>query len=238
MEVLKINTPYVFKKCTKCDKWLVAYSGNFCKKNKNGNKYGLNSICKKCANLIKKKYRQDNKGKVSCDNKKFRENNKDYFKSYYLENKDCIDAQHKEYRENNKDNEKLRQQEYKRSSAGIVSRINSFHKHRANKKYNKDDNFGQITETQYLEMMEFFKGKCAYSGTLLHHDNATIDHIMPVSKYGENVIWNIVPCRRDINEIKSNKDFEKWFIGEKIYSKWRLKKIRKWQQYAENKWGK
>lgn len=232
-----MNTPYVFKKCTKCGEWLVAYSGNFCKKNKNGNKYGLNSICKKCANSIKAKYRQDNKEKVSYNNKKFRENNKDYFKQYYINNKDHIDSQHKEYRENNLEKEKAREKRYKQSPHGIVSKINSFYRYRTDTKYNGENRDDRITVEQYIEMMNFFKGKCAYSGECLDNNNFTIDHIVPVSNHGRNLIWNMVPAKRNFNESKFNKDFEKWFLGQRIYSKWRLKKIHAWQKYAKEKWG-
>lgn len=41
-----MNIPYVFKRCSKCEEWLVANSINFNKVKKG--KWGLNSQCKKC----------------------------------------------------------------------------------------------------------------------------------------------------------------------------------------------
>ena len=41
-----MNIPYVFKKCNKCGRWLVANTVNFYK-NKNL-KYGIDNKCKKC----------------------------------------------------------------------------------------------------------------------------------------------------------------------------------------------
>ena len=54
-----MNIPYVFKKCTKCGRWLVVSTVNF-NKNKTG-KYGLRGRCKECD----KQYRQDNKEKIT-----------------------------------------------------------------------------------------------------------------------------------------------------------------------------
>lgn len=41
-----MNTPYVFKRCTKCKRWLIASSNNF--SNNKKAKWGLNYKCKKC----------------------------------------------------------------------------------------------------------------------------------------------------------------------------------------------
>ena len=69
-----MNTPYVFKRCTKCGEWLVASTYNF-NKMKNG-KYGLQPKCNKC----RKEYRNANKEKISLQNKAYRENNKEHLK--------------------------------------------------------------------------------------------------------------------------------------------------------------
>ena len=81
-----MNTPYVFKKCTKCGEWLVACKGNF-SKGKNY-KFGLSSRCKICD----KKYREKNK-----------EHYKKYNEKYYQANKENIKCNVKKYREENKD---------------------------------------------------------------------------------------------------------------------------------------
>ena len=66
-----MNTPYVFKRCTKCGEWLVANNINF-HKNKDC-KYGLHSKCKQCRNKYHKKWYELNKDKV----KEYNEINKD-----------------------------------------------------------------------------------------------------------------------------------------------------------------
>lgn len=52
-----MNIPYVFKKCSKCGRWLVASKVNFYK-NKNG-KYGLSSWCKDCMKDYNKNYYEE-----------------------------------------------------------------------------------------------------------------------------------------------------------------------------------
>ena len=70
-----MNTPYVFKRCTKCGKTLPATTEYF-HKHKNG-KYGLKSICKKCkAEYHKqhhKQYYEDNKDKIAERKKQYRQ---------------------------------------------------------------------------------------------------------------------------------------------------------------------
>ncbi len=85
-----MKIPYVFKKCSKCGRWLVASTFNFHKKK--GGKYGLRTVCKECANVDNKKWRQENKEKIA-----------EYQKNYYQENKEKVIERDKKYREENKE---------------------------------------------------------------------------------------------------------------------------------------
>lgn len=50
-----MKIPFVFKKCSKCGRWLVANTFNFYK---DGHcKYGLRAVCKECKKAYGKKYR-------------------------------------------------------------------------------------------------------------------------------------------------------------------------------------
>ena len=94
-----MNIPYVFKTCTKCGETLPATTEYFHKK-KTG-KYGLSSICKKCALERVKQYNKDNKDKIAKYKKQWYEDNKDKLaeqhKQYYEDNKDKIAEYHKQY---------------------------------------------------------------------------------------------------------------------------------------------
>lgn len=46
---------------------------------------------------------------------------------------------------------------------------------------------------------------CQYSGKKLSKDQLSIDHVLPVSRGGEDVWSNMVCCDRNINSVKGNK---------------------------------
>ncbi len=50
--------------------------------------------------------------------------------------------------------------------------------------------------------------ECIYCGIKLSDDNATSDHIIPISKKGNNCQVNIVICCNDCNNERGNNDFE------------------------------
>ena len=89
-------------------------------------------------------------------------------------------------------------------------------------------------------MMDFFEWTCAYSGEYIggNSEERSIDHIIPLSKCGENEVWNCVPMLRSLNSSKRDKDMLSWYKEQSFYNKWRLNKIQKWQEYAYDKWGK
>ena len=109
-----MKIPYVFKKCTKCGRWLVASTVNFSKGK--GCKYGLRSDCKTCQKAYQKEYREQNKGKIAVQKKERYEQNKDKIlakqKECYEQNKEKILARNKKWREQNKDKVKEYRKEY------------------------------------------------------------------------------------------------------------------------------
>ena len=64
-----MKIPYVFKKCTKCGRWLVANKVNF-HKYKTG-KYGLTARCKECRNKYHKQWYEANKEELAKYYKQF-----------------------------------------------------------------------------------------------------------------------------------------------------------------------
>lgn len=58
---------------------------------------------------------------------------------------------------------------------------------------------------------------CCYSGRRLSREEVTVDHIIPVSKGGENTWLNLVTCAADINRKKGDKSLED--CGFKLISK-------------------
>ncbi len=117
-----MDTPYVFKRCTKCGRWLVASSVNF-NKGKTG-KYGLRAYCKEC----RKKYREANKEAKAEYDKKYREQNKeaiaDKKKKYREQNKESIAKHSKEYREQNKEALAERKKKYREENKEAIAEHN------------------------------------------------------------------------------------------------------------------
>ena len=227
-----MDTPYVFKRCTKCGRWLVASSLNFNKAKKG--KFGLRAQCKECEKKYKKEYDETNKYAKAEYNKKYYEQNKEaiakYKKRWDEENKEAVAEYCKKRYEENKEAIVERQKKYRNTPQGQVVLFNGRNKRRA-----KEQNQGSgIAEEQWLEMMNFFNWKCAYSGKKLTKKTRSIDHIEPLNKGGENEIWNCIPMNRSLNSSKQDKDMLEWYTKQPFYSYERLLKISEWQEYAKN----
>jgi 5-methylcytosine-specific restriction endonuclease McrA len=52
--------------------------------------------------------------------------------------------------------------------------------------------------------------KCIYCGDELNDENATADHIVPISKGGNNAQVNLVTCCKDCNLERGNLEFSKY----------------------------
>lgn len=229
-----MNTPYVFKKCTKCGKWLVASTVNFYK-NKDG-KYGLKSVCKECDKVRSKKYYEQNKEEKGEYDKKYREGHKEEIakrnKKYYQANKEYILKRCRKYREENKEEVLKRQRKYSETPQGQVVTFNG-----NNKRRQRTEQQGNgITKEQWLEMMKYFDFKCAYSGKSISiKENRSIDHIFPLAKGGAHEIWNCVPMDRSLNSSKCDSNIEQWYPQQDFYNENNLNKIKEWCKYSYNK---
>lgn len=240
--VINMRCPFVIKKCTKCGRLLIANEINF-SKNKN-EKWGLSARCKKCD----KKY-----------NKQWRKNNPEYQKQWHKEHKEKVNERHRQHYQDNKEEINERHKQYNKEHKEEISEYNKQYReeHKEEKKeyykqwaknnpdkvFNKcqkrrlRENQGNgVTKEQWIEMMEFFDWRCAYSGIVLG-DNRTVDHIFPISNGGLNEIWNCVPMLKSYNCSKKTSDMLDWYRQQDFYSEERLNKIYDWIEYAYNKWG-
>ena len=229
-----MKSPYCIKVCSKCGKILVANTTNFHKK-KEG-KYGLRAECKICKKQLDKQYRENNIDAIKEYDKMRYQRDKDkrleYCREYHKENKEHIKKQRHQYYEENKDIIKERNKRYWVENPHV--RFNSTSKRRQ-----LEESQGEgVTKEQWLEMMDFFEWKCAYSGKYIggNSDSRTIDHIIPLDNEGEHAIWNCVPCYGNYNFSKRNKDMLSWYLQQEFYSEERLNKIYEWIEYAKSKY--
>lgn len=210
-----MKCPFCIKVCSKCKRILVAYEGNFTKHKTC--KYGFESRCKEC----RKEYNKSDKGKEVNAKAQAK-----YQKS---------------------DKGKQAQAKYWKSDKGKQTNAKGQAKHyennpelyfnRRNKRRQLEENQGRgITNEQWLDMMDFFEWKCAYSGEILSKETRSIDHIIALTKGGLNEPWNCVPMLKSYNKRKQAKDINEWYITQHFYSEERLNKIYEWQEYAYNKY--
>ena len=213
-----MKTPYVIKKCKNCGKLLVACEFNFRKTN---GKYGVHSLCRRCEKEYNIKYRKDNKEKIRVKKAE-----------YYINNKDNISEQHKDYYRKNKERLLIHNKEYRNTIQGQLAIFNSNCKHRQL----KDEQGRGITVEQYEEMMNFFDGKCAYSGLILKQETKSLDHIIALSEGGLNEPWNLLPTFFSLNQSKWKTEMEEWYRQQPFFSQERLDRIYEWKKYAYEKW--
>ena len=217
------------KICSKCGRELSL--DNFYKK-KDG-KYGVSSICKDCSNAISKEYYENNREKINLRCKEYRETNKEKIslcnKEYHEKNKEKIKLQMKEYRENNKEHYKDLFKKYYENNKDKYKEYN--HKRRAL----KVGNGGSYTKAQWLDTLEYFDYKCAYTGECIKH-SCHVEHIVPISKGGTSYIWNLVPSTASANLSKNNRDMEEWYREQEYFCEERLNKISEYQRYMAAKY--
>ena len=203
-------------------------------------------VCFKCGRELP--VEQFSKDKTTKDglNRKCKECRKQYNQQHYQEHKEEIlqyvkqyDEEHKEerqqYYEEHKQERQQYQQQYNQTPEGQVIKFNS----NAKRRKREELQGAGINKEQWLEMMQFFDWKCAYSGVLVNtKNNRSIDHIIPIVKGGEHEVWNCVPMYANYNFSKKEKDIMEWYTAQDFYNEEKLDKIYEWQQYAYNKYGK
>lgn len=231
-----MKCPFCIKVCSKCKRILVANNSNFHRIK--GGKYGLNSVCKAC----KKKYVESNESYKEYQKQWHKENvsrYKEYRNNWRKENEPHLKEHQKKYQKEyqkewykkNKEEKKKYVKQWREENSEKVFNYN-------NKRRQREENQGNgITKEQWLEMMEFFDWKCAYSGEYIGNNSElrTIDHIIPLSKGGLNEPWNCVPMCRSYNISKHVENMEDWYVEQNFFDIDRLLKIYEWIEYAYNK---
>lgn len=84
---------------------------------------------------------------------------------------------------------------------------------------------GSFTAEQWQKCCNYFNQECAYCGSF---EKLTVEHIIPVSKFGANKIYNIIPACPSCNYSKNDKDILDWYPKQPFYTEARLLKIHSW----------
>ena len=106
----------ISKECTCCREIKPVSEFHKCEKSKDG----LFAQCKKCRNKNNKKYRQENPDYF----KKYKQENPNYFKKYYQENPDYFKKHNKKYRQENPDKIKGYNKKYRQENPNYFNEYN------------------------------------------------------------------------------------------------------------------
>ena len=140
---------------------------------------------------------------------KNKEKIKEHQRDYYNKNKEKVLNSNKEWAKNNKEEKYLIQKKYDQTENGRLSRQRVKFKRRTKER----EYINTLTSQEWLDILEEHNYVCAYCGEEFTCENLPEkDHIIPVSKGGNNVKENILPACRSCNAKKHNKILNKEVI--------------------------
>lgn len=179
------------KTCTKCKKPKpLSEFGN------RGGKQShlLNSWCKPC------------KSGQNSSRLRDRYHNEEGFKErltdYRKENPDIIKAVKQREYQKNKDRYIKAAKEYAKNNPALISQI----KRRYKAKRKLWELNGSFTQDEWEVLCEFYENKCLSCGRA--DVKLTVDHVVPLSKGGSNMIDNIQPLCGSCNSSKNTKTID------------------------------
>ena len=154
-----------------------------------------------------KKWREENKEHCREYDKKWREEHKEhhneYCKRYHKENKEYSNKYSKQHYQDNREKNLEYGKKYLRTEEG---KANTQRRHsRIRAKGRKIIN--TLTAGEWLDILEKHNFKCAYCGKDLFNLFARPerDHVIPISRGGDNIKENIIPACHSCNVKKHNK---------------------------------
>ena len=161
-----------------------------------------------------KKDRQDRQKKWRQARAQFKENNPDWDRNNYENHKVLFLDYAEKYRDEHRESINEYVREYKKTEKGKATtrKYVESEKGRANnqrghfkRRANEKNTVNTLTAQEWLDILEEYNYRCAYCG--IEFDCETLptkDHIIPVSKGGDNVKENIVPACRSCNSRKNS----------------------------------
>ena len=165
---------------------------------------------KKRYSEYQRKYYQDHKEELKEYSKKYRkehkENYKQYDKKYHIdhsENRKQYRQEHKTeiniYYLDNAETLKKYMKQYRQTPEGKATNQRSGTKRRASER----EMINTLTAQEWKNILEEYDYRCAYCGckfTIFNRE--TKDHVLPISKGGDNIKGNVVPACRSCNSKK------------------------------------
>ncbi|KEK22513.1 hypothetical protein [Bacillus gaemokensis] len=174
----------VGKECTKCGEW-KPLDGGFGTDTRGVG--GKTSACRLCKREVSSNWYIENKERKLDSHRKWREENKEYYRKYYEENKGKVAGITRKWRQHNPE-------KY------VLTR----HRRSARKKALPSD----FTIEHVEKVLTHFRNRCVLTDSTDFH----WDHVIPISiGHGGTVYGNMIPLRGDLNESKGDKNIFDWF---------------------------
>ena len=144
----------------------------------------------------------DKKAYMKEYSKQWRIDNIEHTKQYYKDNKERIDKHNKQWNKDNPEKIKKRHKIYYKTERGKVSHQRANCKRRAIFK----DIINTLTVEEWIDILREYKFRCAYCGKEFNlFDKPEKEHVIPISKGGNNVKENVVPSCKSCNSKKQDK---------------------------------
>ena len=153
-----------------------------------------------------KQYSIDNKEDISKKLKEWYTKNRETVlkqqKQYYIDNKEKRGKYTKRWGENNPERLKEYAKQWRKTENGKASiQRGQFKRHAIEKEI-----INTLTANEWADILEQHNNRCAYCGVEFGFFNRPErEHVMPISKGGNNTKENVVPACRSCNAKKNNK---------------------------------
>ena len=180
----------------------------------------VNARCKDCIKAYQQenhpkmleaayRWRDSNLDKAQEANEQWRqkrkEHIKEYRKNYNLKNPEKVKQARDNWRINNSARDKENRANWAKANPMKIAEM--WHNRRSRLKFNG----GTYTEKEWISLCTYYDFHCL---SCLKKKPLTVDHVIPLSKGGVNVIENIQPLCKNCNSRKQNKmiDFRPLFF--------------------------
>ena len=172
-----------------------------------------------------KEYRCLNRDRIRSHWKEYYQKNKNKLakiaKKYYIENKEKILKKEKQYQKNNRkvlneynkrwyDKNKDHVRELARQHTKTEKGKACCQRYNTKRRARNRSIISTLTYKEWLDILKKSDYRCIYCGKkLIDSFDTTRDHIIPISKDGNNIQENVVPACRSCNSKKNNKILER-----------------------------
>ena len=211
------------KWCSSCSLW--QYLENFDNSKQTWDKkHGRCKTCQKNYQILhqdtrlakQRQYYYINKEALSEKMSIYYHNNKDKFQSYYEEHKEEIKKRTVEYNRKhmrNYNKEYSKEYYWANLQKSREQHIMSFQKRRTLLKNGISD----MNVTKWFQIILKWNCCCAYCGKQMDYTQITRDHVIPISKEGNDIYNNCVPACSSCNSSKKDKDIYEWYLSQEFY---------------------